>query len=150
MFYLKIITMKKLIMTLCGAAIVGIASLAQAQDSTSTDYRNQSTLEQPQDPATPTQDQPTLDQPTPPAVTPEQPVQDGNNAIRQGESRESGQPTQDQIDQSMERPNEMVPVEGKLGPKGETVFKENDKYYYIDEKGKKAEIQESELQSKPK
>ena len=137
-------------MTLCGAAIIGIASLAQAQDSTSTDYRNQSTQEQPQDPATPTQDQPTLDQPTPPAVTPEQPVQDGNNQIRQGQSRESGQPTQDQVDQSMERPNEMTPVEGKLGPKGETIFRENDKYYYIDDKGEKVGIQESELQSKPK
>ena len=146
--------MKKLIMTLCGAAMIGVASLAQAQDSTSTDYRNQSTLEQPQaqpqDPATPTQDQPTLDQPTPPAVTPEQPVQDGNNQIRQGQSRESGQPTQDQVDQSMERPNEMTPVEGKLGPKGETIFRENDKYYYIDDKGEKVGIQESELQSKPK
>jgi len=126
--------------------MIGIASLAQAQDSTSTDYNKQNPVEQQTPPA---QDQPALDQPTPPVAPPtEEPVQDGNNAIRQGESRESGQPTQDQIDQNMERPSEMTPVEGKTGPKGETIFRENDKYYFIDKSGEKKEIKESELRDK--
>jgi hypothetical protein len=172
--------MKKIIMTVCGAAMISIASLAQAQDSTSTNYNSNSPVEQSQDPqpspnldqstpaptqdqSTPTQDQtaPTQDpttQPSPTTPTPpvgptqdqssDQPVQDGNNAIQQGQSRESGQPTESQTDQSMERPNEMTPVEGKQGPNGEAVFMENGKYYYMDEAGEKKKIKKSELKDK--
>jgi hypothetical protein len=141
--------MKKLLVTVCGAAMINLATLSQAQDSTSTDYNNQNTVEQQsqnqsaQDQSQPTQDQSTHDQPVQ-----DQPVQDGNNAIRQGQSRETGQPTEDQIDQTMERPNEMVPVEGKEGPNGEPVFRENGKYFYMNEAGKKKKIKESELRDK--
>jgi hypothetical protein len=48
--------MKKLLATVCGAAMISIATLSQAQDSTSTDYNNQSTVEQQ------SQDQPVQDQ----------------------------------------------------------------------------------------
>ena len=105
--------MKKLLATVCGAAMISLATLAQAQDSTSTDYNNQNTVEQ-QSQDQPMQDQP---QPTEDQSTQNHPTRSAsarwNNAIRQGQSRESGQPTEDQIDQTMERPNEMVPVEGK-------------------------------------
>ena len=149
--------MKKLLVTVCGAAMIGLATLAQAQDSTSTDYNNQNTVEQ-QSESTQDQTPPTQDQSTPPQQDPaiqttpppaqDQPVEDGNNAIRQGQSLESGEPTEDQTDQSMERPNEIVPVEGKEGPNGEVIFQENGKYYYMNEAGEKKKIKESELRDK--
>ena len=141
--------MKKIIATVCGAVMISLASLSQAQDSTSTDYNNQNTVEQQsqdqsiQDQSKPTQDQSTQDQPVQ-----DQRVQDGNNAIRQGQSLESGPPTEDQGDQTMERPNEMVPVEGKEGPNGEAIFRENGKYFYMNEAGEKKKIKESELRDK--
>jgi len=149
--------MKKLLATVCGAAMICFATQSHAQDSTSTDYNNQNTVEQQsestQDQTPPTQDQSTLPQQdpalqTPPPPTQDQPVQDGNNAIRQGQSLESGQPTEDQTDQSMERPSEIVPVEGKEGPNGEVIFQENGKYYYMNEAGEKKKIKESELRDK--
>jgi len=133
--------MKKLLATVCGAAMISIASLSQAQDSTSTDYNNQSTVEQQ------SQDQPVQDQSTQNQSI-QEPVQDGTNAIRQGQSRESGPPTEDQVDQTMERPNEMVPVEGKEGPNGEVIFRENGKYFYMNEAGEKKKIKESRLREK--
>ena len=135
--------MKKLLVILGSAAMISLATLSQAQDSTSTDYNNQNTVEQQsQDQSSgpqPTQEQPNVQ---------DQPVQDGNNAIRQGQSLESGQPTEDQVDQTMERPNEMVPVEGKEGPNGEAIFRENGKYFYMNEAGEKKKIKESELRDK--
>jgi len=145
--------MKKLLMTACGAAMISLATIAQAQDSTSTDF-NRPKVEQSQDQPQPTEDQsaPTQQDPalqTPPTPpTQEEPVQDGNNAIQQGQSRESGQPTQDQTDQIMERPTEVVPVEGKEGPNGEVIFIENGKYFYTNEAGEKKEIEESQLRDK--
>jgi hypothetical protein len=138
--------MKKLLMTVCGAAMIGLATLAQAQDSTSTDYNNQNTVEQSQQQAPPQQDPAIQTPPAPP--TEDQEVQDGNNAIRQGQSLESGQPTEDQTDQKMDTPSEIVPVEGKEGPKGEAIFQESGKYYYMNESGEKKEIKESELRDK--
>ena len=38
--------MKKILATVCGAAMISLATLSQAQDSTSTDYNNQNTVEQ--------------------------------------------------------------------------------------------------------
>src|SRR5688572_11047413 len=141
--------MKKLIATLCGAAMISFATLTQAQDSTSTDYNNQNTVEQQsQDQPVNDQPQPTEDQSIQNKSGQDQPVQDGTNAIQQGQSRESGQPTEDQIDQTMERPNEMVPVEGKQGPNGEAIFMENGKYYYMNEAGEKKKIKESKLTDK--
>ena len=141
--------MKKLLVTVCGAAMISLATLAQAQDSTSTDYNNQNTVEQQsQDQSTQDQSQPTQEQSTQDQPVQDQPVQDGNNAIRQGQSVESGQPTEDQTDQSMERPHEIVPVEGKEGPNGEAIFQENGKYYYMNEAGEKKKIKESELRDK--
>lgn len=150
-------------MMVCGAAMFGMATLTQAQDQNpSTDYNNPP-VEQSTPPA---QDQPTLDQPTqePPVIdqpTQEQPQQDpaldqptqepveeGTNAIPQGQSRESEQPIEDQTDQSMERPSEITPVEGKQGPNGEAIFMENGKYYYMDEAGEKKKIKKSELEDK--
>lgn len=146
--------MKKLLITMCGAAMISFATFAQAQDSTSTDYNKPNTVEQSrvqpqptQDPPAPAQQDPTI-QATPPPTTQDEPVQDGTNAIRQGQSRESGQPTQDQIDQTMERPNEIVPVDGKEGPNGEAIFRENGKYYYMNEAGEKKKIKESKLKDK--
>ena len=134
---------------MCGAAMISFATLSQAQDSTSTDYNNQNTVEQQsQDQPVNDQPQPTEDQSIQNKSEQDQPVQDGTNAIQQGQSRESGQPTEDQIDQTMERPNEIVPVEGKQGPNGEAIFRENGKYYYMNEAGKKKKIKESELQDK--
>ena len=164
-------------MTVCGAAFIGLATLAQAQDSTSTDYNNQNTTEQqsqdqappiepvtPTDPAAPAPEQPPVDQPAPepvtpesptqpsPEATPEEPVQDGNNAIPQGQSREGQEPTQDQTDQAtdptMERPAEITPVEDKTGPNGEAIFRENGKFYYMNEAGEKTKIKKSELKDK--
>ena len=184
--------MKKVLMTICGAAMLGVATLAQAQDqdSASTNFNNQPieqneappaqdqptldqptqeqpTLDQPtqeppvqdqpvQDQPTqepPVQDQPALDQPTQDQPTQEppvqdQPTQDGNNAIQQGQSRESEQPTEEQTDQSIERSSETIPVEDKVGPNGEAVFMENGKYYYMNEAGEKKKIKKSELQDK--
>ena len=141
--------MKKLLATVCGAAMICFATLSQAQDSTSTDFNNQNTIEQQsQDRPVNDQPQPTEDQSIQNKSEQDQPVQDGTNAIQQGQSRESGQPTEDQIDQTMERPNEIVPVEGKQGPNGEAIFRENGKYYYMNEAGKKKKIKESELQDK--
>ena len=158
--------MKKVLLTVCGVAMISIASLAQ-QDSASTNYNSSSPVEQsqdqqpspnldqstpPTDQPTPTQDPPT--EPSPATPTPpvdpsqdqptEQPTQDGSNAIQQDQSRESGAPTQDQTDQSMERPNEMTPVEGKEGPNCEAIFMENGKYYYLNEAGEKTKIKKSE------
>ena len=114
--------------------------------------QDQPTLDQPtQEPPVaepPVQDQPTQDQPAIDQPTQDQPTQDGTNAIPQGQSRESEQPTEDQTDQSMERPSEITPVEDKVGPNGEAVFKENGKYYYMDEAGEKKKIKKSELQDK--
>ena len=161
-------------MIVCGTAMLGIATIAQAQDSTSTDF-NQGTVEQTQDqpidqsqptqdptyaPPTqdqptqdqPTQDQPTLDQPTQDQPTQDpaldQPTQDGNNQIQQGQSRESGLPTEDQTDQATESPADMTPVEDKEGPNGESVFMEDGKYYYMNEAGEKTKIKKSELKDK--
>jgi Ni/Co efflux regulator RcnB len=140
--------MKKLLVVVCGAAMISIATLSQAQDSTSTEHNNQSTVEQKshdqsvQDQPKATQDQQTQSQSI------QEPVQDGTNAIRQGQSRESGPPTEDQIDQTMERPNEMVPVEGKVGPNGEAIFRENGKYFYMNEAGEKKKIKESQIRDK--
>lgn len=128
--------------------MMSIASFAQAQDSTSTDYKDQNTVEQSQDQSTQDQSTQDLGQPTPEQPTQDQPTQDGNNAIQQGQSRESEQPTQDQTDQSMERPSEITPVEGKVGPNGEAIFMENGKYYYMNEAAEKKEIEESELKDK--
>ena len=141
--------MKKLLATMCGAAMISFATLSQAQDSTSTDYNNQNTVEQQsQDQPVNDQPQPTEDQSIQNKSEQDQPVQDGTNAIQQGQSRETGQPTEDQIDQTMERPNEMVPVEGKQGPNGEAIFMENGKYYYMNEAGEKKKIKESKLTDK--
>jgi hypothetical protein len=156
--------MKKLIMTVCGVAMISFATLAQTQDSTSTDYNNQNTVEQSQDQEQTTDDQSTPTQESTPTreatptqdpalqttpTTEDEPAQDGTNAVRHGQSRESsGQPTEDQTDQTMERPNEIVPVEGKEGPKGEAVFMENGKYYFMDQAGEKKKIEESELKDK--
>jgi hypothetical protein len=195
MFHFNIMNMKKLLMIVCGTAMLGIATIAQAQDqdTASTDY-NQGAVEQSQDqpidqsqptqdptyaPPTqdqptqdqptqeqptldqPTQDQPTLDQPTQdpaldqptqdqPTQDPalDQPTQDGNNQIQQGQSRESGVPTEDQTDQATESPADMTPVEDKEGPNGEAVFMENGKYYYMNEAGEKTKIKKSELRDK--
>ena len=80
MFHLNNIKMKKVLMIACGAAMFGMATLAQAQDQdkTSTDYNNPPVEQQDQS-TLPTQDQPTqdpaLDQPTQdPAL--DQPTQD--------------------------------------------------------------------------
>lgn len=140
--------MKKLLAIVCGAAMISFATLSQAQDSTSTDYNNQNTVEQSQDQPVNDQPQPTEDQSIQNKSEQDQPVQDGTNAIQQGQSRESGQPTEDQIDQTMERPNEIVPVEGKQGPNGEAIFMENGKYYYMNEAGEKKKIKESKLTDK--
>lgn len=141
--------MKKLLVTVCGAAMISLATLSQAQDSTSTDYNNKNTVEQQgQDQAVQDQSQQKQDQPTQNQSVQDQPVQDGTNAIRQGQSRESNDATGDQIDQTMERPNEMVPVEGKQGPNGEAIFRENGKYYYMNEAGEKKKIKESGLRDK--
>ena len=194
MFNLNDIKMKK-VLIMCGAAMLGMATMAQAQDQNpATDYNNQPAVEQQDQSTLPTQDQPTLDQPTqdpnlnqptqdptldqptqePPVQDPaidrpvqdpavdqptqDQPINDGTNAIPQGQSRESGLPTQEQTDQatdpsvttdpSMERADEITPVEGKQGPNGEAVFMENGKYYYMDEAGEKKKIKKSELNDK--
>jgi Ni/Co efflux regulator RcnB len=143
--------MKKLLVTVCGAAMISLATLTQAQESAPRDYNDQNTLEQQsqdQDQRSKNQSQPTQEQPTQNESAQDQGVQDGTNAIQQGQSRESGQPTEDQIDQTMERPNERVPVEGKEGPNGETIFRENGKYFYMNEAGEKKKIKESELRDK--
>ena len=81
------------------------------------------TLDQPtQDDATaPTQDatspqDPALDQPTQDQPTLDQSGQDGNNQIRQEQSRESGLPTEDQTDQSTES-NDGSAVDDSHGPR---------------------------------
>ena len=134
--------MKKLLVAVCGAAMISLVTRSQAQDSTSTDFTNKNTVEQQG------QDQSVQDQSTQNQSVQDQPVQDGTNAIRQGQSRESNDATGDQIDQTMERPNEMVPVEGKQGPNGEAIFRENGKYYYMNEAGEKKKIKESGLRDK--
>src|SRR5688500_4233209 len=90
MFHFNIMNMKKLLMIVCGTAMLGIATIAQAQDqdTASTDY-NQGAVEQSQDQpidqsqptqdptyAPPTQEQPTQDQPTLDQPTQDQPTQD--------------------------------------------------------------------------
>lgn len=135
--------MKKILLTLCGATLISFATLAQTQDSTSRPFNNQNSVEQSQEPAT----QDATQTPAPPQ---EGADRDGTNAIPQGQSRESGQPTENQTDQTMERPNEIVPVEGKQGPNGEAVFMENGKYYFMNEAGEKKKIKKSELKDKTK
>ena len=129
--------MKRIILTVCGAALISLATFAQTQDSTSRPYNNQNSVEQSQDPATQT--------PAPPQDAADR---DGTNAIPQGQSRESGYPTENQTDQTMERPNEIVPVEGKEGPNGEAIFMENGKYYFMNEEGEKKKIKASKLRDK--
>jgi hypothetical protein len=78
MFHLNNIKMKKVLMMACGAAMFGMATLAQAQDQdkSSTDYNNPPVEQQDQS-TLPTQDQPIQDQPTQdPAL--DQPTQDPN------------------------------------------------------------------------
>ncbi|HZB11726.1 MAG TPA: hypothetical protein VE467_01795 [Chryseolinea sp.] len=133
--------MKKIMLTLCGAAIISFATFAQTQDSTSSPNNNRNSVEQSQDPATQDADQ----TPPPPQGGADR---DGTNAIPQGQSRESGQPTENQTDQTMERPNEIVPVEGKEGPNGEAIFMENGKYYFMNEAGEKKKIKASKLRDK--
>lgn len=167
--------MKKIIMMVCGVTLFGITTLVQAQDqdSASTNFNNQNPVEQQEQP---TQESPALDQPTQdqstqptqdpapvqdPAVTPptqdqptqDQPVQDGTNAIPQGQSRESAEPTEDQTDQSMDKPSPapaVTPIENKVGPNGEAIFIEGGKFHYMNEAGEKKEIKESELKDKTK
>jgi hypothetical protein len=141
--------MKKVLMIVCGA-MLGIATMSQAQevqDTASTNYNQgatEQTMDEPAvtDPTTqPTQDptyapteEPALDQPTQDATSPTQddataPIQDdatsptldqsgqdGNNQIRQEQSRESGLPTEDQTDQSTEG-NDGSAVDDTHGPK---------------------------------
>ena len=143
--------MKKLLVTACGAAMISLATLAQAQQSAPRDYNDQNTLEQQaqdRDQRSKDQSQSTQNQPVQNESAQDQGVQDGTNAIQQGQSRESGQPSEDQIDQTKERPSEIVPIEGKEGPNGEVIFRENGKYYYMNEAGKKKKIKESDLRDK--
>ena len=82
-----------------------------------------------------------------------QSMEDGTNAIPQGQGREAsgqGQPSQNAIDATKDRPNEMTPVEDKTGPNGEAIFQENGKYYYMNEGGEKAKIKKSKLKDKSK
>ena len=140
--------MKKVLMMICGA-MLGVATLAQAQEQPT---QEQPALDQPTQEAPvqdqPTQEPPVQDQPTQDQPALDQPTQDGNDAIRQDESPESDQPTEEQTDQSGERPSEITPVEDKVGPNGEAIFKENGKYYYMNEAGEKKKIKKSELQDK--
>lgn len=128
--------MKRILVMVCGVAMLGMATIAQAQDQNQTQPTQDPTY------APPAQDQPTQD----PAL--DQPTQDGNNQIQQEQSRESEAPTQDQTDQVTESPAEMTPVEDKEGPNGEAVFMENGKYYYMNEAGEKTKIKKSQLRDK--
>lgn len=122
--------MKKIITTIFGAALLGVCSLAQAQDtdSASTNLNNQPQMEQSQDN-----------------------TQSDDMKTQDAESMdESDQATDQQLEQdakTMEQNFEGATID-KVGPNGEELFMERGKYYYMNEEGKKVKVKKSDVRDK--
>lgn len=119
--------MKK-VLILCGAAILGICSLAEAQshDTASTNYDRQ----------VPTQEQRSD------TKTDDMKTQDAESVNPQS----TDQQLQQDVD-AMEKNFEGSTID-KVGPNGEKLFMERGKYFYYDNDGKKVKVKKSEVRDK--
>ena len=120
--------MKKLLL-LCGGFMIGICSLAQAQnqaDTTSANYNGQ----------VPTQ------------------VQSGDTKSDEIKTDDAERTEQQSIDQQLQQDvdafekNFESSTIDKVGPNGEKLFMERGKYFYYNEEGKKIKVKKSEVRDK--
>jgi len=119
--------MKKLLMIICSAAMLGICSHVQAQnqDSTSTNYNAQPTDQSSQD-----------------TKSDDMKTNDAERAHDQ-QPQSTEQQLQNDVD-AMEKNFEGATID-KVGPNGEKLFMQKGKYYYINEKGDKVKVKKSEV-----
>ena len=120
--------MKKLLTIVCGVAMLGICSLAQAQDSASTNLNTN----QPQENTNNTQ-------------CDDKKTQDAERTDDQPQQSTDQQLTEDAA--ALEKNFEGATID-KVGPNGEKLFMERGKYYYMHEEGKKVKVKKSEVRDK--
>ena len=124
--------MKKIMIAACSAIVMGVSSLAQAQvqDSSSTDLNKQQPVEQSQQNQNNTQSD--------------------DMKTQDAERVDQTQSTDRQLQQDADALKENF--EGstidKVGPNGEQLFMEREKYFYMDENGKKVKVKKSEVRDK--
>ena len=124
--------MKKIMIAACSAIVMGVCSLAQAQvqDSSSTDLNKQQPVEQSQQNQNNTQSD--------------------DMKTQDAERVDQTQSTDRQLQQDADALKENF--EGstidKVGPNGEQLFMEREKYFYMDENGKKVKVKKSEVRDK--
>ena len=125
--------MKKLQVILCSAAMVGLCSLAQAQDpdSASNNMNNPAATEQSND-NTQSDDQKT---------------EEAENAEQAQENAPSTD-QQLQNDANAMKENFEGATIDKVGPNGEELFMERGKYFYYDAEGKKVKVKKSDVRDK--
>jgi len=126
---LKTTHMKKIITTIFGAALLGVCSLALAQDTDSASTNlNQPQMEQSQD-NTQSDDMKTRD------------------AERMDQSDQATDQQLEEDAKAMEQNFEGATID-KVGPNGEELFMERGKYYYMSEEGKKVKVKKSDVRDK--
>lgn len=140
--------MKKILMMVCSAAMVSLATLAQAQDqdTASANFNNKGVVEETQDSTeNKTMDDAGIREGT---ISSEDQAQEGARPTQE----QTDQTTQDQASDPVNQPTqdlgESTPVNDKMGPNGEPVHMENGKYFYKNEAGEKVSIEESALKDK--
>lgn len=122
--------MKKVFTLLCSVAMIGICSLAQAQDQDTASTNLNS--------------QPAVEENTDNTQSDDMKTQDAERADEQPQS------TDEQLEkdaETMENNFEGATID-KVGPKGEKLFMERGKYYYMNEEGKKVKVKKSEVRDK--
>jgi len=127
----KISAMKKLFITACSAIMMGVCSLAQAQDSSSTDFNTQPPVEQSEQNQSNTQSD-------------DMKTQDAERVDNQSQTTDQ----QLQKDADAMKENFESSTIDKVGPNGEQLFMERGKYFYMDENGKKVKVKKSEVRDK--
>ena len=120
--------MKKLFIWICSVAMLGICSLVQAQvqDTASTDYNNQGTVEETQEDK-------------------QKGAEESSDAIQQDK-----QSTEEELKKDadeMEKNLEGSTID-KVGPNGEKLFMERGKYFYFDSEGDKKKVKKSKVRDK--
>jgi hypothetical protein len=123
--------MKKLLITACSAFMLGVCSLAQAQDSSSTDLNKQTPVEQSEQNQSNTQSD-------------DMKTRDAERADDQPQTTDQ----QLQKDADAMKENFEGSTIDKVGPNGEQLFMERGKYFYMDENGKKVKVKKSEVRDK--
>ncbi len=127
----KYLYMKKLLTVVCSIAMLGICSLANAQeqDTASTNLNdNQPQVKENRD-NTQSDDMKTQD------------------AERTDDQQQSTDQQLENDAEAMEKNFEGATID-KVGPNGEKLFMERGKYYYMNEEGKKVKVKKSEVRDK--